>query len=231
MKRFSAALTSWFRIQEQGMLDFEVLSRASAVVTKSLNNQRVQIITSQHVTHPFLWRKYYPKDQFEWLDFVKKEHLKFKLEIRNENGELHRSLQLNQHAIHPNLDLSVLHFEDESEFSEFQDICLKLHDQPPQIAQNVFFSGLEFNKEAFIPRYVNGRVTFVDKSGRAYAMTDELVTQGMCGGPVLLNEEYCAGMLEGLVSNVRRDDMQMLKNNAVFIPSSDIIAFLKSINN
>ena len=39
------------------------------------------LIGSGHVTHPFLYRQYYPRDQYPWLDAVREEHTIHKLEI------------------------------------------------------------------------------------------------------------------------------------------------------
>jgi hypothetical protein len=67
------ALTSWFKIPEQGMKRFEVLSQASAVSIAMKPGTSPMFLTTSHSTSPWDWTVYYPQ---EWLTFVKPEHAK-----------------------------------------------------------------------------------------------------------------------------------------------------------
>jgi hypothetical protein len=253
--RFGLALTSWFRVQEQGMQDYEILSRASAILVK---RKSLNVFTSQHVTHPFLWQQYYPRNQYDWLDFVNEHHMKYNLELRDvTNGRLHKSFPLNIEAIHPQKDMALLNIVDEQSFIEYlssahtgqsmEDLLLELYPKQVYQQQSVKFTGFELNvnsdnkndtenEQPLVPKEVSGGVNVYDqRNNRVFAGTidsSSIVSMGMCGGPCIVSEEgktYCAGMLEGLVQTVRDPAMEHLRNNAVFIPSTEMIHFLESV--
>jgi hypothetical protein len=76
--RHTMCVSSWFILPEQGMTSYELLSRSSCFLipklTKFKNN--FHVISCAHVTHPFLFKKYYPED---WLQFITEENIKVKL--------------------------------------------------------------------------------------------------------------------------------------------------------
>ena len=112
-------LTSWFRIPEQGMKRFEVLSQASAVaIGTSLSvdapQQSLLFLTSAHVVQPWAWRAYYPQ---EWIDFVKPTHAKYTIDIREtQSGKMIASYELDKESIivHPSRDVAALSLTEES---------------------------------------------------------------------------------------------------------------------
>ena len=82
------SLTSWFCLgAEHGMQDFEILSRASATLVHLPQNKSkeakkantVCVLSSLHVAYPFLYPQYY---DHAWLQYIKPEHVRFSIEIR-----------------------------------------------------------------------------------------------------------------------------------------------------
>jgi hypothetical protein len=74
------SLTAWFKLPEQGMKQYDVLSQASAIPVRSKNS--LQFLTSQHVVLPWLYKYYYAA---EWLEYVKQEHTAYTIECREGN--------------------------------------------------------------------------------------------------------------------------------------------------
>lgn len=60
-------------------------SRASAFCVQASPGvgPALHILTSQHVTHPYKYRNYYPGEEFAWLDFVQPEHVRVSVEVRD----------------------------------------------------------------------------------------------------------------------------------------------------
>jgi hypothetical protein len=84
-------VSSWFRLPDQGMDDYELLSRASCFLVAREGFEEtggVHIVTSAHVVHPFAFPNYYPLDQHAWLGFVGEEHVMTKFEIRSPSAPL-----------------------------------------------------------------------------------------------------------------------------------------------
>lgn len=82
--RLSLAFTSWFRVPEQGMTRFELLSRASAfaVTAQRAPATAVHIVAAMHVPCPYLFPNYYPPTEYPWLAAVKDTHVESRVEFR-----------------------------------------------------------------------------------------------------------------------------------------------------
>jgi hypothetical protein len=282
-RRVKLAFTSWFRVPEQGMEKFEILSRASTIlipqqqgfhhdwncVNKNAPLQTIHVLTSQHVTHPMRWTNYYPREQYPWLQFVHEKHMRYHLELRDAiDGRLYHSFVVKSRAIHPTRDISLLYIENEQEFQGYfdrfdvqqfistrvDDLLLNLCPESLRENQRVIFQGYELHsgqneiegnmeeevvveatneEQPLVPKVVSGYVNMIDsRSGRVFARTEkDVVSMGMCGGPVLAHsaqndELQCVGILEGIVNNVRDGSMSFLQDNAVFIPSSELMDFI-----
>ena len=103
-------LTAWFRIPEQGMARFDVLSQASAVAFREEDSNGAQLffLTSAHVVQPWQWPHYYPQD---WISYVKPEHCMYTLETRDDaSGEVLQTYQLRVDSLlaHPSRDVAKL---------------------------------------------------------------------------------------------------------------------------
>lgn len=83
-QRVALSFTSWFRVPEQGMKRFEILSRASAfaVTSKRAPTNAVHIVAALHVPCPFLFRNYYPLSDYPWLSAVEDKHVRSRVEFR-----------------------------------------------------------------------------------------------------------------------------------------------------
>ncbi|KAL6041499.1 hypothetical protein QOT17_024905 [Balamuthia mandrillaris] len=232
---YSCSLSSWFRLPEQGMSTHEVLSRASCFRTpwrkrmprpssssssSSSLLPKHHIIGSAHVTHPFLWPKYYPQ---EWLRFVQEEHTLYKLEFRElETGRVLLECPLKRKAYrHPTADLVVLHLEDEAATErdlhrvgiDFVSVPLNLSDLEKD--QQLSFDGhwVNYNlietsaptleqqqQEQQVPHIAFGHHRF-HMGEKGFARTErEALPMGMCGGPVLNSRLECVGVVEGVVN-------------------------------
>jgi hypothetical protein len=70
------------------MAKAELLSRGSAFLVPMEEHENcVHICTSGHVVHPFAYPHYY-KAEWEWLRFVKPEHVTFRIEARDTTGRM-----------------------------------------------------------------------------------------------------------------------------------------------
>eukprot|EP00605_Chrysophyceae_sp_TOSAG23-4_P002161 GSChrysophyteH1.ASY1.ANO1.2389.1 assembled CDS len=109
-RKLALSVSSWFCIPEQGMTEFEVLSRASAFLIQSFV-PKYHVVTASHVVAPWLWPKYYPD---EWLQHVNESHTHYTVELRDEDGVFvtqSECFPVSYH--HQSRDLAVLHLEDE----------------------------------------------------------------------------------------------------------------------
>ena len=109
------SISTWFRVPEEGMADFEILCRASAFLVRSKNPQypaKFHLLTASHIVAPWRFPKYYPD---EWLRYVNQNHTQYTLEIRDDHGVMlgTSSILASTHH-HSSRDLAVLHLEDEA---------------------------------------------------------------------------------------------------------------------
>ena len=130
--RLFGAVCARFMLPEQGMTQFDVLSRASAFsinleeLAKRFNAERSPdqqfpedfeelipavgfhpVVTSLHVVRPFLFPRYYPE---EWLQFIRPENIELTLEFRNnDSGKLEQEFKmLPQIVAHPTRDVALM---------------------------------------------------------------------------------------------------------------------------
>jgi len=212
-------ISSWFRLPEQGMDDYELLSRASGflIARQDSEDEGVHIVTSAHVVHPFAFPNYYPLDEHAWLKFVTDRHVLTKFEIRErEGGEVIFSMDLHEKVFrHESRDICVLHPENQKEFLKaLRDLdggtgarehILKLeNDEVAREKTEVMFVGHQIIEasgalQEQLPSVVAGSMMGCTPHGQAFAVTDSTLQMGMCGGPVLNARGLCIGATEGLV--------------------------------
>jgi hypothetical protein len=88
--KYSFGITSYFMLPEQGMENYEILSRSSLFLVKARKpdqRKQIHILAPAHVTHPWLYRQFYPGPNFDWLKFVREEAVVNKLGIREVSKE------------------------------------------------------------------------------------------------------------------------------------------------
>ena len=76
-------------------LTLHCCSRASAVVVAATpefaaqaGNPKVHVLSSQHVTCPYNFPRYYPPEEFGWLQAVDESHISVEVEARSDDGTI-----------------------------------------------------------------------------------------------------------------------------------------------
>ena len=114
-KKVAVSISTWFRVPEEGMTEFEILCRASAFLVRSKNPQypaKFHLLTASHVVAPWRFPKYYPD---EWLRYVNQNHTHYTVEVRDDHGVMLGTASILGNTLHHcTRDLAVLHLEDEA---------------------------------------------------------------------------------------------------------------------
>ena len=212
-KRAAVSVSSWFCIPEQGMKDFEILSRASGFLVPAQAQYRKQfhIVTCSHSISPWRWPKYYPMD---WLQHVNEKHTYYTLEVRHDDGSFATQLELQPTSFHhKNRDVAALHLENEKDGVKllenlgYDPLSWNFEFLHPQ--DELYFSGHELvgqihedgtDERKPVPRLVGGCMTKQTENGQNFGSTGaKVLSDGMCGGPVLTsNSTQVVGMVEGI---------------------------------
>jgi len=210
--RFAASLTTRLKAPANDFLS----TGSSFLVSPSAKFQRkvrdlYHIFAPAHVVYPFLFLDYYP-EQKSWLSSLNKSHLSHFLEMRTEQGTVSQTLQLDPKKIHihPELDIALCRLA--SLPSSFSLKPLQLSNKKLIPTEIVFMFGhtaelIPVQKETgpdiedalMRPDTLKGTVNFHYKD-KYYLLTKTLPSQGMCGGPTILEEDV-VGMLEGYVKS------------------------------
>jgi hypothetical protein len=238
-RSFSGVISSWFFVPNQGMTGYELLSRSSALIIKkdpqkTPSGKKYHILTCAHVTHPQLFKNYYPQD---WLNYVDNPISKFEQrDLSTGNYRCDWDIDENNMFRHPNLDLSVTHLFDEEELTDkilkSEIPLVELSNSSPNVnfQSPVIFHGFELlnqDDNTQTPTVVNGSITLLHKN-RIYAKTEQILEMGMCGGAVYNLDKQFIGMIEGIVDKNNQIDPKLLEN-AAFIPVEEIKRFLEEI--
>jgi len=241
--RRAFGLCSYFRKPDQGVMEYEVLSRASMHVIKwnKPHKKKYHLVSTAHVTHPWKFTKFYPENdtRFAWLQFLEECDTKNMLQLRQENtGKLLKEFKLCDRTFrYEERDLAVLHLEDEEHFEEvlkFHNIKFEPIEFHPYVAeegQKVIMIGNDFTttsdgEEILVPVSLEGTVNLVTEES-VFISTPMPSTMGMCGGPVLLQRGLDSagqsiGMVEALVNQM---DKQRLQRE----PNFELVETLKRI--
>lgn len=247
-KRHALALTTWFCSPDLGMTDYEVLIRSSAFVVKSSlpDGPGYHVVTSSHNLAPWRFPRYYPEP---FLEYVNEGHIHYTLEVRNSQGESISSIDILPNSFHHReQDIGIAHFDkDESKvLSVFKTLLFqkldienyKLSDQ-----EKIEFHGHEVSTEGVdegdvntpagkdlrlsLPRSYTGEV-LGRSAHQIFCQTQGgVLSQGMCGGPVVGQRGSICGMVEGIVPQEHPESF--LRGAAVIIESPDILDFIKSV--
>jgi len=249
---------SYFKIPEQDMLKFEVLSRGSLILVPSFK-KHFRIVSAAHIPFPFYYPNLYDMiDKYEWLNFVEEKHVYSTLQIRNEHtGAILEEFRIADRIIkHPSLDLVLMDLTRQEEIRFIEQITgekynrktmseesrtkLNIVDLSTQRIGNgheVEFHGFslttsqETNEEVLIPEIMNGAVVGSTET-KSFIRTPVLSKFGYCGCPVMIPEkDQCIGMVEGLVSSIKDDNYQELNNSTILISAQEIMNFIASVEN
>jgi hypothetical protein len=240
-------ISSWFRLPEQGMDNFELLSRASSFLVRREGQFGVHIVTSAHVVHPFAFPNYYPPDQHAWLRFVNERHVITKFEVRErDGGQILFSTDLHDKVYrHETRDICVLHPEDQAGFAqalaEFEggtrEHILELEDESAvkewvDGKAGVMFVGHEIIEasgelQEQLPCVVPGSLLGQTPQGQIFASTERTLKMGMCGGPVLAGGGKCIGATEGIVPETGPEPLRLC---AAVISAGTVRELLRDID-
>eukprot|EP00026_Physarum_polycephalum_P010464 Phypoly_transcript_10628.p1 GENE.Phypoly_transcript_10628~~Phypoly_transcript_10628.p1 ORF type:complete len:300 (+),score=33.96 Phypoly_transcript_10628:382-1281(+) len=245
------ALCSKFRDSENRE---HVLSTASltCVATQPAGkyHPRLHFISTTHVTHPFLFPKYYPKPQYDWVHKLTTSDVWATAQLLEAHtGKLLHEIPLGNPYIHPTLDMVVLHPEEELKMEAFQELVkskglkidvLKLYPNVPILGQHVFYYGHNVDSSVNVayPTDMTG-ITVWCSPERIYASVENPpIPMGMCGGPVVLMQDIqqCIGMVEASVAPLKKGEEDnevkaFLQDKAVIIPATVISKFLQDVDN
>lgn len=216
------------------------------------------VVTSSHVVSPWRWPRYYPE---EWLQFVTEEHTHYTLEIRDDSGVFVTQVECNPVTYHhANKDLAILHLADEVENLSLLEEVGYEHTEllAPRMSADLAVPGVKLkfyghnmlesgnNQSNFpsassqagsgddrqpVPQKVGGEIIHRTKE-QIFSQTESVLTDGMCGGPVLMTSEdekvsRICGMVEGIVPVDHPSEP--LRGLAVFIESDDIWTFANDV--
>eukprot|EP01041_Mallomonas_annulata_P000350 gene350-628_t len=255
-KRFVLSISSWFCLPEQGMKDFEILCRGSAflIPSKSLTfPNRMHVVTASHVVAPWRWPKYF---NAEWLQAVNEKNMHYTVELRHDDGSLLVQQELLPQSYHHiSRDLAILHIEHSKDntgmdpetgiLDTFALEALELYSEatPAAVGTRLSCHGHEVvnpdigfsdttvedadDNRKPEPRIVSGSI-FRRSQHQVFASMSYPLTDGMCGGPVVEDDNGTAiGVLEGIVPLDHVSDE--LRGAAVFIESDVISKFVEDI--
>ncbi|KAI9910915.1 hypothetical protein PsorP6_010736 [Peronosclerospora sorghi] len=256
-RRAVLSLTSRFCLPEQGMTTLDYLSSGSAVVVRDtlngLQGSSLSIVTCQHVACPWLFPHYFTAT-WDWLQFVNENHVRYSLQLLALNSEsatpailLDLPLASQLHT-HESKDLALLTLADPSGLERWQWAekafgvrALGLETAPCAQGDKVVFTGhTRKDDEGYqLPKTVGGHFVGRSNGGQAFASSDEVLEEGMCGGAVIrASTDECVGIVEGIVpvsvgneeAPPRQDReahatwqmRQALAGYVAFIPSSNV---------
>jgi len=215
------SVSSHFKVPEQGMKEYELLSRGTAFCLSlpgpPPSPSKVVLVTCSHVLAPYKWRQHFKEP---WLEFVKNEHVECRIQAWKQaegdpsRGQLGVETRVQGLSIyHHTLDLCMLPIHkktaDAYDLMPFED-----RDQGEPLAESeeltfvgfpsaVSSPGGEQQEKLGVlpPRWVHGRAlaSIRDKQGRFYAKTEERLAVGMSGGPVLDRHGRCCGIFQGIL--------------------------------
>ena len=136
--RLCTAFSCWFVLPSQGMKDFEILNRGSAIVVPSRSPTfpyKYHVVTSSHIAAPWRWPGHYDE---EYLKYICEKDTHYTVELRHADGSLMTQVEcLPRTFHHPKRDLAILHLEDESNAMKVLDRLgfkpVKLHPRPDRL--------------------------------------------------------------------------------------------------
>lgn len=124
LHRMSASITSWFQLPDQGMMQYEMLSRGTAFcvhppagkggspTSQVSAKSPLYFFTCSHVAAPWRWPKLYP---LPWLEHVREEHTRCVLHVtEGKTGQVVERFLLQPTVVHhDSLDVCVLQLQDQ----------------------------------------------------------------------------------------------------------------------
>lgn len=253
-KKFALSISTYY-CDPRDMLKYKMLMRGSAYIIRRNSGSnfpfQYHIITCRHNIAPWIYPKYYPDD---FLRSVDEKNVCHTIETRGLDGQwITMNLLYPIIYHHLELDIAVLHLIDEDKSIESllkanMQICenatteeiKQRQDNLEFYGHNVIHSENSSESDFLVPYPLDttGEIQHITKT-QFFASTKLLLSQGMCGGPVLVDRldetspgsfEVCkvsAGFTEGIVP---LDSQHLpLRGCAAIIKSDDVKSFLRDI--
>lgn len=254
------ALNSYFMLPDQGMKEYEILSRSSLFLVRASKKypKKFHIVSTAHVTHPFLFPNLYPAE-YRWLKFVTENDTINKLQIRQEDtGQILEEFMLERELFRQEgKDLVILHLEDEEYFERRLERRWNIELSPLELVadssnekKSVWIVGHDFTvnqmtkEEVLVPAALRGEVNLRTRS-KLFVKSEVLSVMGMCGAPVLVSDgeictNKCIGMVEALVHPIKsevlsqhneqiKNTLKRIEQNSVVLPAHEILQFISHI--
>jgi hypothetical protein len=184
---------------------------------------------------------------------VDNNHTHFTAEVRGPDGSSLSQFHLLPKAYyHPNRDMAILHFDNEDDNIDVAKLLgvecdLELTDEErldPASDKTLYFHGHDVEDSPFQDHSINRNRIYTRATGKPtfrtphqiFCPTNPVLTDGMCGGPVLIsekptqdNQKIVCGIIEGIVPTDH--PTESLRETAVFVESGEIRAFVKAVEN
>lgn len=179
----------------------------------SAASHELVVLTSQHVACPWLFPKYF-YEKWDWLQHVSEEFVQHSLQLleptsASQEPRVLVDLPLEPRVwLHEQRDLAMLSLDeiDWQAFSKQWDLqTLSLDPSPASAGDALLFSGHKQLPEAAnsvgqYPKHVPGHFVGQTAQGQAFAWSEEVLEEGMCGGAVINSQSGdCVGLVEGIV--------------------------------
>jgi hypothetical protein len=195
--RVAFGLESWFCLPEQGMMQYEILSRGSAFLTPWRSDAtRLHVVAPAHVTHPWKFRHFaaLAGPELDWLDAVREEAVRVVLSVREPgSGRVLAQVRLQPGGkLHPDgVDLAVFGLVDEEaqlgalEAAGLGALPLQLAEAGEDGGSAVLVGHELRGEEALLPCALNGELAGRDGGVAAVRTLGAVSQMGLCGGPAL----------------------------------------------
>jgi len=256
--RRSLPLTCYFKLPDQGMKSYAVLSRGTCFLTPSLgesSKNRVHILASAHVVSPFNFPQYFTED---WLSFVSQSDCKYSIHI---DGDTTIELE-NDPVHHPGgADVSALRLSSEDvslqKLYEYGTVPLILDDKQTAVRKTLlmvdgfevtdddsddssgddddFFSEGQSNdnddrdNRVHVHQIVESLVVSNNLANQHLASTAATLTDGYCGAPICRQDDDLRCV--GIVEGTVSENSKETSFHqcASYIPSPHLKAFLEGV--
>jgi len=233
---FSASIESWFQLPEQGMKEWEILSRGSVFITPQLRltaPAQYAVISAAHVSHPNLYRRFYPGPEHAWLEAVRSNAIRFQLTVREAvTGVALKTMPLQCDGVHRDLDLSLFSLQDEHQhvdelFESFGVLPVELAggDPFPEGTPVVLVGHDLVTEEQLIPIWLNGTLMADCEQHMVVQTLGDLSPMGLCGGPALLQRGSESAVAAGMVF-ARVQPPHALEGNTLLVSAHSIREFM-----
>jgi len=272
--KFKTTLASYFTKPSEGIFGYEILSRSSLSFVdhkQNNNNNHTQhsthaphfqnalknkliMVSTSHVTHPFLFPHYYKGERYDWLKYINEHDTVHRLQFREEvTGKLLTEVDFDYAIPHHSKDLVLLFIEPHKVNEDFLTPALSLANEHElsdfifhsnQNSNSVSCEGIQITENEnddtnhydvkFLDVLCNLNTQLKDPN-RMFFKSPIRLPMGMCGGSVRIRTNNqttnkMVGIIEGIVNENTNNNnyilQQKMQDDVVVIPSTVISQFI-----